>query len=761
MSEKSYHRSFAGGEIAPELYARLDLTKHQTGLATCLNFKVLPHGPASNRPGWEYTIETKDSTKESVLLPFIFSVSQSYVLEFGDQYMRIHTGGGTVLSAAQNITGITQANPGVLTYSGADPANGSWVYLTGILGMTQLNGRYVKVTDVNTGANTFEIADIHGGADLDTTTYTAYSSGGTMSPVYEITSPYLEADLFDLHFTQSNDVLTIVHPTYQQRHLSRLAAASWTLATFTLAPTIGTPAAPGVVATGAGAISYSYVTTAVASDGLEEGLQSAATAVNNDITIAGQYNTITPAAVTGAVRYNVYRLISGLYGYIGQTDGSGFKDTNFQPDVTETPPLSSDPFVGATNYPGAVGYYQGRRWFAGTPLKPQNVWGTRSGTESNLSYSIPTQDDDSIKARLTARQANTIRHIVPLRDLILLTDGAEWVVDSGGVAGPITPATIDYRPQGYIGANNVQPVVTSKAVLYAQARGGRIREMLYSWQSQGYDTKDISIMAPHLFKGRSIVSMCYSHAPDQTLWAVRDDGILLGLTYVPEHEIAAWHKHDTDGYYEAVASVPEGEEDVVYAIIRRTINGRTVRNVERMHSRTFTALKDAFFVDCGITYDGAATTSITGLWHLEGEVVTILADGAVHPVQTVVAGAITLDNAASVVHIGLPYNADLQTLPMAIERAAGFGQLNQKNLNRVGVRVTESSGLFVGPSFTKLRENKQRTSEVYGTPPDLVTGMREVMVTPDWGNDAPICIRQSNPLPLTVTAIVPDTAYGG
>lgn len=761
MSRQSYQRSFGGGEIAPELFGRLDLTKNQTGLAKCLNFIVLAHGPLENRPGWEYTIETKDSTKESALLPFIYNTTQSYVLEFGDQYLRIHTQGGTVLSAAQNITGITRANPGVLTYSGADPANGAWVYLTGILGMTQLNGRYVKVTNVNAGANTFEIATIHGGAALDTTTYTAYSSAGTMSPVYEITTPYLEADLFDLHITQSNDVLTIVHPSYQQRHLSRVSASSWTLATFTLAPTIGTPAAPTVVATGAGAISYSYVTTAVASDGLEESLQSAATAANNDLTVAGQYNTITPAAVSGAVRYNVYRLLSGLYGYIGQTDGSAFRDTNFQPDLTQTPPLVNDPFVGATNYPGAVGYAQGRRWFAGTLTKPQNIWATRSGTESNLTYSIPTQGDDAIAARLTARQANTIRHIVPLGDLILLTDGAEWKVDSGGAVGPITPDTLDYRPQGYIGANNVQPVVTSEALLYAQARGGRIREMLYSWEAQKYKTRDISIMAPHLFKSHTIVSMCYAHAPYQCIFAVREDGILLGLTYVPEHEVAAWHRHDTDGYYESVVSVPEGEEDVVYAVIRRTLNGRTARNIERLHSRIFSALEDAFFVDCGATYDGAATTTVTGLWHLEGETVSVLADGAVHPTVVVADGAITLEQAASVVQIGLAYNADAQTLPMTVEKAAGFGQDMKKNVNAVGVRVEESSGLFVGPSFTKLRENKQRTSEVYGTPPDTVSGVRRVMLTPDWNDDAPVCIRQSNPLPLTVVALVPDTAYGG
>lgn len=768
MNIKTLLRSFAGGEISPELHSRLDLTKNQTGLKTARNIQITPHGPAMNRAGWQYVLEVKDSTKKVVLLPFIFNSSQSYVLEFGDQYMRIHTLAATVLETGLTITGITNANPGVLTYTGSDPSNGDWMYLSAIGGMTELNGRYVKVANVNAGANTFELTSIHGGANINTTSFGTYTAGGTAARVYEITTPYLEADLFDLHFTQSADVLTIVHPSYQQRELRRLAATNWTLSTFTLAPTISAPSQPTGATGGPGGgtpINHFYKTTAIASDGLEESLGSTPSAgVAHDLTVAGNYIDVDPtpggATVSGAVRYNVYKLSNGLYGYIGQTDGSTFRDNNVTPDVSKTPPEAEDPFASSSNYPGAVGYFKGRRSFGGTTNKPQNLWLTRPGTESNMSYSIPTRDDDRIAVRLTSLQNNVIRHLVPLNDLIVLTSGAEWRIATQN-SDALTPTSIDPRPQDYIGASNVRPVVTSGALLYAQDRGGRIREMRYSWEQSGYKTGDVSIMAPHLFDDYTIKSMCYSRAPHQLLWAVRDDGQMLGLTYVPEHEVLAWHHHDTDGEFEAVVSVPEGNEDAVYAVVKRTINARTVRYIERLHSRQFDELEDCFFVDSGLTYDGAAATTITGLYHLVGETVSILADGAVHPREVVDAsGTVTLDQEASKVHIGLPYTSDLETLPLAFE-AQALGQGTKKNVNKAYLRIVDSSGVMAGPSFDRLVEMKQRTDEPYGSPPALVSGEFPITLLPSWGNDAGICLRQENPLPVTLLAMTLDVAIGG
>jgi len=759
---RTLSRSFASGIVGPELFARLDLSKFQTGLAKCLNCWTLPHGPVQNRPGFGYVLETRDSSKRSRVIPFAYNTEQTFVIEFGDQYVRWHTLGGTLLETGLTITGISQASPGVLTYTGTDPSNGDWMYLSGIAGMTQLNGRYVKVANVNAGANTFELTDIHGGANISTVSYGAWTSGGTAARVYTLATPYLEADLSDLHFVQSADVLTITHPTYAPRELRRLGATNWQLSTISFAPSLSTPSAPTLATGGPGGgtpITVYYRCTAVAPETLEESLASASANVSIDLTVAGNYVNITPAAVTGALRYNVYKLSNGLYGYIGQTDGTVFKDAHITADVSQTPPEANTPFTGADNYPGAVGYHEQRRCFGGTNNKPQNFWATRSATENNLSYSIPTRDDDAIAFRVAAREVNRIRHIVSLDQLLFLTSGGEWKVAPQN-SDVLTPDSAAPKQIAAEGASNVQPAVTGSAVIYVQESGSRLREMKYTWEANGYNVRDISILAPHLFDDYTINDLAYAKTPSKMIWCVRSDGNLLGLTYLPEHDVLGWHEHSTDGSFESVASVKEGSEHVLYAIVKRTINGRTVRYVERLHTRKFSDPADAFFVDAGATYDGAATTSITGLWHLEGEEVAVLADAAVHPNVAVTGGAITLEGEASVVQIGLPIVADIQTLPLSIETAA-FGQGAQKNINEVALRVKDSSGFVIGPNFDEMVEVTQRSNENYGEAPALMTDVVVVTVMPEWGDDAQVCLRQSAPLPVTVLSMALDVAVGG
>ena len=762
---KTLTRSFAGGIVGPELYGRLDLAKFQTGLAECKNFTVLPHGPVQNRAGFEYILEVKDSTKATRLVSFAYNTEQTYVIEFGDQYLRWHTNGGTLLETGLTITGVSQADPGVLTYTGTDPANGDWMYLAGIVGMTEFNGRYVKVANVNAGANTFEITDIHGGANIDTTGFTAYASGGTASRVYTLASPYLEADLFDLHFVQSADVLTIVHPTYVPRELRRLGAASWQLSTITFAPTVSAPATPTLTTGGPGGgtpVTTAYKCTALAAETLEESLASPGVSTAYDLTVVGNYIQVTPPTVTGAVRYNVYKFSNGLYGYIGQTDDtSGFKDFNVTADISQTPPEANTPFTGTGNYPGAVGYHEQRRCFGGTNNKAQNFWATRSATENNLSYSIPSRDDDAISFRIASREVNRIRHIVSVDQLLLLTSGGEWKIAPQN-SDILTPTSAAPKQIASEGAGNVQPVLAANAVIYVQESGGRLRELKYKWEVNGYDAKDISILAPHLFDDYTIIELAYAKTPNKTIWAARSDGELLGLTYLPEHDVVGWHEHTTAGLFESVACVKEGNEHVLYAVVQRTINARTVRYVERLHTRQFATAADAFFVDAGLTYDSTATATVTGLWHLEGESVAVLADAAEVTGVTVTGGSVTLSDAASKIHIGLPITADLKTLPLSFE-APAFGQGMTKNVNEVAFRVQDSSGWRVGPTFAAadMVEVTVRTDEPYGTPPALATGIVDVTILPEWGDDAQVCVRQTAPLPVTILSLSISAAIGG
>lgn len=679
---RTLSRSFARGEISPELFGRVDLPQYQTGLATCLNFITLPHGPAQNRPGLEFVRATKNSAKRSRLLGFSFNTEQTFALEVGDQYIRFHTQGATLVDGS--------GNP------------------------------------------------------------------------YEVATPYLEADLFDLHYVQSADVLTIVHPSYAPRELRRLGALNWTLGTISFAPSTSAPTGVSAAPSGAATTTqYWYVVTALAQDTLEESLPSTPATCTNDLSLAGASNTVSWTNVAGAVRYNVYKRDNGLYGYIGQSGSGSFVDNNITADISQTPPSLSTPFSGSGNYPAAVSYYEQRRWFAGTSNKPQNVWATRSGTESNLASSIPTRDDDAIAFRIAAREVNTVRHIVPLANLVLLTASAEWRVSPAN-SDVLTPATVSPRPQSYVGANNVQPAVVNNNLLYAAARGGHVRELSYNWQANGYITADLSILAPHLFDYRQVSDMAFSRAPHPILWCVSSSGELLGMTYVPEQQVQGWHRHATaaSGKFESVCCVTEEDEDAVYTIVQRTINGQSVRYVERLHSRRVEALEDAFFVDAGLSYSGAPATTFGGLDHLEGEEVNILADGAVMSRQVVTGGEVTLQQPASTVHVGLPITADLVTLPMAFEaQAAGQGRV--KNVSNVWLRLNESSGVMAGPGFDALTQLKQRTDEPYGSPPRVISGEFKHAVKNKWTDSGQVYVRQQDPLPVTLVSMTIEAAIGG
>jgi hypothetical protein len=729
---RSLSRSFAGGELTPEMYGRLDLTAFQTGLATCKNFRTLPHGPAVNRAGFEFVSETKTSGSASRLIPFAFSATQTMVLEFGASYIRFHTDGGTLLAGTPT----------------------AWSNATA----------YVVGDLVSLAGTNYYCILAHTNHTPPNSTYW-YPLPST---AYEIPTPYAAADLFRIHYVQSADVLTLVHPSYETRELRRLGATKWVLSTIAFEPTVDAPtnvSASATAGTGVAVnLDHEYVVTARVPDTLEESYASTSDTCSNDLSLPGAYNTITWTAVSGAIRYNVYKNFNGLFGYVGETNGTTFDDDNIVPDVSLTPPEPAAPFTGSGNYPSAVSYFEQRRVFAGTVNKPQNVWATRSGTESNLSSSIPVRDDDAISFRIAAREVNTVRHIVPLDDLILLTASAEWSVTSVNTDA-LTPTSLRARPKSYVGANDVQPVTVNSTILYAAARGGHVRELAYAQNQNGaigYGNNDLSLLATHLFDLKTIVDMAFERTPYSTLWVVSSDGRLLGLTYVPEQKVSGWHQHTTDGVFESVAVVTEGANDALYVIVRRTINGSTKRYVERLHAREFTTLADAFFVDCGLTYQGAAATTISGLSHLEGKTVSILADGAVMPPAVVTSGQVTLQEAASTVHVGLPIEADLQTLPIVLERLEAFGQGRPKNINSVFLRLYRSSGIKAGPDEDHLREYKQRRSEPYNSPPDLIESDEiEIKVDNAWQHNGQILVRQSDPLPITVVSITLDAAIGG
>jgi hypothetical protein len=487
---------------------------------------------------------------------------------------------------------------------------------------------------------------------------------------------------------------------------------------------------PTVIITGDGGGAYAYAVVSPA------GVDGPASVQLDIADPTGQGASIVPI-ISGGVITGV-SVVNGGQGY---TD----PEVVMVNDAGGSGAVFGTPLV-ITPRPAAVSYYEQRRCFAGGSAYPLNIWMTKSGTESLMSYSLPIRDDDRISVRVAAREGGTIRHIVPLSQLIILTSEAEWRVTSVN-NDAITPASISVKPQSYIGASNVQPVIVNNSLVYCAARGGHVRELGYNWQANGFISGDLSLRAIHLFDAHEILDMAFAKAPQPIIWFVSDSGKLLGLTYVPEQQVGAWHQHDTDGVFESCAVIPEGSEDYLYVIVKRTIGGVVKRYVERMESR-----QDAFFVDSGLIYNGAPSDEISGLDHLEGKTVSILADGAVHAQRVVTDGKITLSAEASVVHAGLPIQADLETLPVAFQ-VDGYGQGRQKNVNKIWVRVDSSFGLRVGPDSSHL------TTIV--SPATSQTQELQLMLTPSWQESGKVFIRQSDPLPLSVLSYTLEIAIGG
>lgn len=675
MAEPLIQPSFAAGELAPALHARIDLAKYHVGLATCRNFLIMAQGGAQNRPGTRWVGPTISASARSRLIPFQFNTTQAYALEFGDQKMRVVKDGGYVLEATQAITGATAASPVVVTCAGHGYSNGDLVWIDGVVGMTELNGRFFTLAGV--AANSFQLSGIDGSA------FTAYTSGGTVARVYTLATPYPTADLARLKFTQSADTMTITHPTYAPRDLTRSGHAAWALNTITFAaeqaaPT-GCAAAPSSVS---GATTWSYVVTAINAESGEESLPSAAGTATFKTeaawdAAAGDLITVTWTDATGAGSYNVYKLRNGIYGFIGNAGAgaTGFVDNKLLADTTDSPPGSRNPFSGAGEYPGTVGYHEQRKFFGGSTNKPQTLWSTVSGSYKNMNVSTPTQDDDAITRTIASREVNEIRHLVSMGGLIVFTSGAEWLCWPGAQSDVLTPANTNLRAQAYSGSSHVPPLVVNDSILFVQEKGSIVRDLRFDAAREGWSGVDMTTLAAHLFDGYEIQEWAWSAVPHKVVWSVRDDGALVGLTYMKDQDVYAWSRHDTDGTVESVCSISEGSEHAVYMAVARTVGGATVRSVERMASRRFDRLRDAWFLDCALVYDGnnAVTDdylTISGATYAMGDSVTLQATGHTPFTSALVGRKYELRSGASKVRVTITAYTDTDTVTATLDTNA-------------------------------------------------------------------------------------------
>jgi hypothetical protein len=727
------------------------------------------------------------------LVPFQFNTEQGYILEFGHYTMRVIKDGGFVVhtgsvrpswvASTAYYVGDYVVNAGVDYVCIADhtssPTDEPGASSTGWESFWEESA---ASTAPEWGASADYEGDDFIYTPTDGTIYrcitnhtseadnkpgsgTSWEEYWIVDSVLRVATPYAASDLARLKFVQSADTIYFAHPDYPPYLLSRTSHTAWQWTKQTFSPGVTAPAG-GAAATNGGAGTYSidYKVSAVGDDG-EESLPSEAFTVadawpsNN--WEAGAWVDLSWDAVEGASSYNIYKNSNGYYGWIGQADSNSFKDTNIEPDVGDGPQSAFSGFAEVGEYPGAVSFHQQRLFYGGSMNDPQTIWGSQNGLFNNFGTSSPLKDSDGIEATIVSRQVNEVRHFVPMEDLLIFTAGGEWKLTTGENSDALSPTSMQFKVQGYRGCTHLPPLVIGNTVLFVQ-RGGRVvRDFAYELTSDSYTGTDLTVLAEHLLRDNSVVAWAYQQDPNSIIWCVRDDGVLLGHTYLKEHEVWAWHRHETDGLFRDVAVLEGDDADETYFTVEREVNGSTVFYIEKLAERLpGQDLAQAWFVDCGLQYSGTPASTISGLEHLEGKTIAILADGSPVAPQVVTNGQVTLPQAASVATVGLPFTSDIETLNIE----AGGGETMQgrkKNVTAVTLRFENSLGGSIGPDERGLVDIKQTLPKLWGDMLPLRIEDYRVALLPAWNTNGRILFRQTLPLPFTILAIIPEVKIGG
>ena len=838
--------NFTGGELSPRLDGRTDLTKYTSGCSTLENLVVYPHGSAARRPGSTFIAEVANSANKTRLIPFEFSTTQTYMLEFSNLKMRVYKDSGSVLEGDKTISAITKANPAVVTATSHGYSNGDEVLISGVGGMTEVNGKRFLVADKTT--NTFELQD-KDGVDINSSSFTTYTSGGVSNKVFEIATPYTTAQLFDIKFAQSADVMYITHPEHEVEKLSRTGHTAWTLTDvdFTNGPFMDANITTTTLNPGSHTVGTGVALVASAVTGINSGSGFLSTDVGRLVNFRDGYGKITGVTDTTNATITIIKDLGS---------------------ATASADWSLGAFSDTTGHPSCVTFFEQRLVFAGTTSQPQTIFFSKSGDYENMDANIggTIADDDAIIYTIASNQVNAIRFMTATRTLIIGTAGGEFTVSGGSVDTAITPTNILIKKQSNHGAANVDAIAVGNATLFLQRAKRKIRELAYNFDVDGYIAPDMTILAEHITEG-GLTQIAYQQEPNQIVYGVRGDGELVGLTYQREQQVTAWHRHIFGGRFgvatitvsdyanivngtkltltksdgttvdftsttgtaatnefktqtnnnttatnlktaidahadftatinsavvtitetshgatgyltiksfdstrltatsegkavvESAAVIPTDDTEYqVYVIIKRTVNNITRRYVEFLNVFDFDQTDNSSFnfLDSELSYSGSAVSTLSGLDHLEGQVVSILADGATHPNRTVSSGSITLDRSAKSVKVGLAYTSLLQTMRLNAGSQNGTSQGKTKRIYDITVRMFETIGVEVGPDLDNMERIPFRSSANLmdeGIPP--FTGDKEVEFRGNYETDGFIFVRQTQPLPFTILSLYP------
>lgn len=754
--------SFRGGEYAPTIWGRFDTPEYAVGLKTLKNYFVSKHAAAVSRPGTTLVRKTANSgigNEKVRLVPFSLSDSVSYVLELGHLYMRVHQNGYTLQADGLLTDGPNDASPlyQISSPFGADDLDRlKFIQVGGVMFFaTPDKPAYELIRFAITDWQFFEMdftPQAYDGKNpsffINGVTPYAFAPLPTESATEKFQTWELGVTMILERVRDGLKIETAMKRVTKYREYIVDASGN-----FTASP-------PGVAL---------------------EGDIPRKLAIYPDKpfeVFTADQGFFGVTNLWRCVSTRLYRGKGKVFGFIGEAPGpqlnpddiykSGIiEDIGLTPLWTEPPPEGTNPFqlvdstgapVGDPENPYAIGFFEGRLVFGGTLTRPNQIFISASNNYYDFDKRyVATANGPMADIRLGSRKFEQIRAILGMENLLAFTDAGVWIVGTrdGTVLSPLSNASA--RVASDVGIGDMDPLVLPNAILYVRSKGRGVRDLQFDDNRGGYAGGDMSYFASHLFDGGELgignilKSWCYAEDPWGVVWAARNDGKFLSLTYSNDPAIAAWAYHETQGNVKSFCSVPEGNEDAVYMVVRRTHG----QYIERMTSRKTQPMTDYILTDSTIVYQGAEISVITGLDHLNGETVKGLADGDIVGPFIVSSGQVTLPRPASRVTIGLPYNCDLRPLAVAHDR------IKDKDVNRILVDVEESRAFYAGQDESTLtRVQDLASGQLFDNPILPYSGPVDMSILGGWGRDGDILIRQSDPVPLIILSIIRDTEFG-
>lgn len=750
--------SFNAGELSPLMAGRTDVNKYSSGCAEMMNFIPSVQGPAVRRAGTRFVAEVKSSANRTWLARFEFNTAQAYVLEFGHQYIRFFTNHGQLLSGGTPYEIVSPFIAAEMTNSDGTFAL-SMVQSGDVIYIAHPNHPLQKLSRL--GNTNWTIADaplINGPFQTQNTdrTITVYANASTGTVTLTASADIFTSSMVGSFFyLEPKDLSTIKPWTAGQEYTTNPNGVYRRSDGKTYqCTTSGTPTAGKVWRTGPDKPIHTYGTVA---DGDYQGI-SGTTCERQGLDwlfIDSGYGYVKITGYTNA--RSVTATVQGNTPLPTGCVGAG--NASFR--------WAKAAFNAADGYPTKVTFFRERLALS----KGIQLYFSVAGDFENFASKDDSGQvvaDRAIQVTISSDEVNTVQWLVPSQALLIGTAGAEFACAENSTSEAFAPANVKIDQQTSEGSKAVMPVRVGYSTLFVQRSGRKLKEASYNFQQNGYVTADLTVLAEHVTKG-GILQMDWHKEPYVCLWAARGDGRLLGFTFNKEQDVVGWHPHTIGGSFgsgnavvESVCVIPHPDQnrDDLWMIVKRTINGSTKRYVEYLE-REYTdgdLQSSCFYVDSGLTYSGTPATTISGLSHLEGQTVQVLADGAAHPDRVVTSGAITLQRSASVVQIGLPCHAWLKTTRIEAGAGDGTAQGKSKRISKVVFRFYNTLGAKVGPDEDNLDTVEFRTgSDLMDQAPPLFTGDKGPI---DWAGgydfDGFVMVKQDQPLPMTVVAIMPQ-----